>query len=302
MFSKWLSKFNDLPLNDIKLITENQHAEMFINDIMSMYTYKKLDYNTSRLLEFLLIFSGCAYVGYLENDNEKIVVGMPTTTRETPINDDGTLNIQEGVTITGKKIINGVVVRNNPSYSRDMGIICRYANKLSRIEFSEDKLVDKSVCNPIPIAKNNAMFEGIKKALENCGNSDIMVLFDNERNKNFSLREDGAGNNETSYDLIDFTNVSYSDKFKYLSAYHDDIMRRFFTMFGMSSYSPTKQAQTNDSELENRDKISMIYPDLRLKTRNEDLQIFGIEVEYNELWKVQLDEMKNDTGVAENEN
>lgn len=256
--------YSRMSLQDKEIIKGNQYIRIGLDALSQAHTYNgDITYSTASLLEYILMFNGYAVIGF--NAKGDIVAGLPTMTEDQGIDDDGVITVTGGVTINGNPITNPQIIRNTPSMMNDLTILQSYASKLSKVDFSEDKLVQKSICNPIPMASNDKVYQGIQRALKACGNDDIEVIkFDKTWSRDETSHQD--------YDLIELTDVANADKFKYISSLHDDIVRRAFFLYGISTVNPTKQAQTNDSELENRDEASKFYVDVRLKTRQEDLQ------------------------------
>lgn len=291
-----LFSYDRFGIHNKEVISGNQYIRVGLDALSLMHEYNGLPLSTYTLLEYILIFYGYAAIGF--NDKDEIVAGIPSMTGEEGIDDNGRLIVTGATTINGKTIKNPQLIRNTPSMMNDLTMITKYASKLSKVDFSEDKLVQKSVCNPIPMASNDKVYQGIKTALKNCGNDDIEVIkFDRDWSRDEQEHSD--------YDLIDLTNVANADKFKYISSFRDDIIRRSFFLYGISTVNPTKQAQTNDSELENRDEASRFYINARYATRQEDLkrasEALGVDItiQFSKIWKEM--ELKTKEGVDDNE-
>lgn len=240
-------------------IRDNQYIRIGLNDLMQIHKYEGLSVDTSKLLELILITKGFAVLG--KNKNGEVRCGFASLSDG--IDDEGRVIVTGGTTINGESLTDCCLIRNTYNCNDDYSIMEHYAYMLSKVDFAQDKLVQKSVCNPIPLARTQRAYEGIKEALKKCDNDDIFVMKLDEDNDRACIGEGGY----SDYDVIEFTDVVNTDKFKYLSAFHDDLTRRAFFLYGHSTQSPTKQAQTNDSELENRSSTSRIYIQERFDIR-----------------------------------
>lgn len=286
------TRYANLNQNEKELTRINFYQDTMVNIVQSMFNWQTGETGiSSKIIELLLICNGCCVVG-LTSDN-KIKVGLPSEAMGFDDNGDEIYN--SGVTVNGKEILHDVItIHNNATETPDLPLFIRASNHLSKIDFSLNKLVEKSVCNPIPTAPNEATKDAIKTALKSSGNDDVEVV----------IYDDWMSEGD-KWKMIDFTNVANSEKFKYISSYHDDVCRRLYALFGQSMHSPTKQAQTNDSELEGRDKISMIYPLDRLKFRLEAVKEINKKfntnwsVDFSECWKSSYRDINNN-GIDDN--
>lgn len=286
------TNYHDLNSQDKIITSELFYRDIMVNLVQSMFKWDTEDTGvSSKIIELLLICNGLCVVGL--NSKGEIKVGLPS--ESSGFDDNGDVIYKGGITVNGKEILKDVItIHNNATEMADLPLFIKVSNHLSKIDFSLDKLVQKSVCNPIPTAPDEATRQAIKKALAASGNDDIEVV----------LYDDWMSDGE-KWKMIDFTNVANSDKFKYISSYHDDVCRRLYSLFGQSMHSPTKQAQTNDTELEGRDKISMIYPMERLTKRVEAVEEinkkFGVNwsVDFSECWKKSFEDINNN-GIDDN--
>ena len=74
---------------------------------------------------------------------------------------------------------------------------------------------------------------------------------------------------EPGVKVVNLGNVNAVDKLQYLSTYHNDLLRRFFTMYGMAYSQSTKQAQQSIEEVHSESKVSWIIPNDRLNERKK---------------------------------
>lgn len=90
---------------------------------------------------------------------------------------------------------------------------------------------------------------------------------------------------------IELTEPKYTERIQYLSKFYDDMLRRFWTVYGHSLSSGSKMAQVSTMELEGYQTYSRIMPTEMLQTRkewtNKITTILGrsCDVEYNDAWE-----------------
>lgn len=261
LFDNVYTAYRDTDAKTKTIMREKNYRNIILNSLPEVNT-SDLPYDVYNMLERNLIAHGYACLGYL---GDEIVVAMPSELKE--ISNNGFPICTKAITINGETLDEFVLIGNNSDFDNDMQYVIRYGYQLANVDESQLRLTKKSMCNPIPFASTNAIKDAIKKALRNSGadeGEDIVIM------KNNALDGD-----RKDFDILDLTNIAYADKFKYLSAYHDDLTRRLFFLFGVATQSPTKQAQTNDSELENRQVASLVYVTNRLKARQDGIRRFN---------------------------
>lgn len=282
-------------------IREDNYIDLMMTMCCQMFDYDFSDCPnelSQNLLEQMLMIYGCCVFGKIEN-KEEYAFGIPVFGDEygkNAIDNNGVPNVVSGTSVVGEQIVDPVLIMNNNVISKDIDLMNRFAYELSRIDFAQEKLITNSLCNPIPLVKDESVKLAIEKVLKDSGETDPRTILDI---KTFREQMDGQ---YKSFDLLDVTNVANAEKFKYLSSAHSDLVARLYQLIGFPMYSPTKQAQTNDSELQGRDDISMIYPMDRLKDRKigmdkiKEAYGFDFKVKFNELWeKTKPEALKNET-------
>lgn len=283
------SEKNDIRYVDIK--------DTLINNRLSFIRYRNLvETIKGSMIEFLLTFIGIAVIG--QDKNKVWKVGYPAELKtkalnDLPIDSNGIPQFSKGLTINGEELTNCFVLRNNYLMKSNQKFINRLANQITRVCMSESKLVDKSICNPVPVARNEQAYNGIKTVMKKIDASiDVIKIEDND-----SWNENGLND----YDILDFTNISYADKFKYLTTYYNDLWARYFETFGFPLNAPTKQAQTNNDELLNKVESSKAYIDGMLQVRLEDWKLINEKLGWNVEPYFVKDDFKSDD-VSENIN
>ena len=90
--------------------------------------------------------------------------------------------------------------------------------------------------------------------------------------------------------VLKLGDISAIDKIQYLSTYHNDLLRRFFTMYGMSYSQSMKQAQQSIEEIHSDMNVSWIIPNDRLKERQKFVDKYNkvfkhnATVRYSDAW------------------
>lgn len=290
-----------IPLNDGLQL----HYWCTLEQILtSMFEYNNLPKGLDRkYIEHTLIRFGCCAIVKI---NDEFFVGVPEIMP--PLDNYG---IGTEITITtyngqhqkrGKIGENCALIWNNTEFVGDF-IISWYAKMFKEIDISMEANVFNSRLHPIPVARNSK----IKTAIDNIFKS---IKGENKNNDTYSILSDTAFADEingtaTKIDVLNLTDVKDVDKLQYLSKFHDDLLRRFCTLYGHSMQTTGKMAQQTVEEIQGYDSFSMIIPSNRLEERQKGIaefnRIFGenVTVEYNEAWQDSLfkkEVISNETG------
>lgn len=290
-----------IPLNDGLQL----HYWCTLEQILtSMFEYNNLPKGLDRkYIEHTLIRFGCCAIVKI---NDEFFVGVPAIMP--PLDNYG---IGTEITITtyngqhqkrGKIGENCALIWNNTEFVGDF-IISWYAKMFKEIDISMEANVFNSRLHPIPVARNSK----IKTAIDNIFKS---IKGENKNNDTYSILSDTAFADEingtsTKIDVLNLTDVKDVDKLQYLSKFHDDLLRRFCTLYGHSMQTTGKMAQQTVEEIQGYDSFSMIIPSNRLEERQKGIsefnRIFGenVTVEYNEAWQDSLfkkEVISNETG------
>lgn len=277
------SEKNDLRYIDIR--------DTLYNNRISFIKYQNLPKTIKgSMIEFLLTSCGIAVIG--KNKKKEWKVGYPLELKtmllsSLPFDSNGIPFIKKGMTINGEELTDCYVLRNNYLCKPNDLFIKRLSNQLTRVSMSESKLVDKSICNPVPLARTENAYQGIKKVMQDIDSTISVIKIEGEKNE-------WSEQKYNDYDVLDFTNISYADKFKYLTTYYNDLWGRFFETFGFALHNPTKQAQTNTDELANKEESDDCYIKGMLDVRLEDWQIINDELGWSVIPYLLKDEIKKE--------
>lgn len=186
----------------------------------------------------------------------------------------------------------GVVGWNNSLRMPDIQLM-QYASIMTEIDVSERCNVLYSRLLPIPrvhdTTEQTAIQDIIKKMLTG---EFAAVISDNVQD---SLFGDPQHPDSRFFDL---SHVADIDKLQYLNQYRDNIIKRWYQMYGQGMQTTSKLAQQTTDELHGNDAVSMIIPLDRLKCRkkfaDELNKMYGtsVSVEFSEAYKDSYQEMQ----------
>lgn len=191
------------------------------------------------------------------------------------------------------------VIFNNTSYTPDMNI-GRYSDALAELEVSMKLNVLFSRMYPIPLATDTKTKKTIEEAIKNMMDGKIATILDEKK-----LREiiDGV----TGVQTVNLTETDKSQYIQYLAKYRDDLMRWFYSLYGMNSQGSSKLAQQTVDEVNQDSNASMILPHSMLKARQDGVEMcnkkFGwnMEVSFSECWMSRLANMDDEFKTTDEE-
>lgn len=179
---------------------------------------------------------------------------------------------------------------NNRLGSPDMNI-GRFSDMLAELEISMKTNILFSRMYPIPVVGDTKVQTAIEEAINNILNGKIATVLDREKLKKYLGSEDGKG---VGIDLVALTDVDKSQYIQYLAKMRDDLMRWFYSYYGMNSQGSSKMAQQTVTEVEQDSNASMIIPHdmLREAVKGCDManRKFGwnMSVSFSECWMNRL--------------
>ena len=187
----------------------------------------------------------------------------------------------------GKDIVVGW---NDATASPDWNLI-QYASIFTEIDVSERLNVLFARLLRIPKVGDNKERKAIEDAiLDLLEGRPTAVTSPNVLSNYIEGKEDNK--------FLDLADDNKIDKLQYLNQYRDNVLKRFFTLYGQGMQNTAKLAQQTTDELHGNDGVSMILPLQMLKKRQEWVkevnEVFGtdITVDFSEAWKVSEAEME----------
>lgn len=278
--------------------------DTFINMLASMFTYEGLpDSIKPEFVERFLIMNGSIagwrYDGPDADYSDKLIVSIGGDANEPDVYGIGTHYIaatQNGYTKSLKRDEDGVIIYNNSCYMPDIQIINAFVDELTEmfvslrtnILYTRNKPVFKAATDKEKRAIQEA-FEKIKNDLE-----PIIVTSTN-------VMEEIEGSETVK--VLDITDVQNADKLQYIVKSIDDAFRWFFTLYGQAVQGNGKMAQQTVKEVDGSTSLSFIYPNDRLKMRQEGFdrfnKMFGtnISVRFSDAWLTESIKYKNEADI-----
>lgn len=270
------------------------HFQMLFNVLISMFEWKNLP-ETIRpdLLEKILITEGTACFGKINGEiytgtgsyMGDIVNFLPKQYQFTNVG----IGHFEGE--IGKEC---AVCWNNSLRYPDF-ILLQYANILTEIDVSERVQVLFSRLIKIPRVRDSKEKNAIEECIRDILTGKITSFISDNIQADKLLSNTTENPDSKFYDL---TNVSDIDKLQYLNQYRDNVIKRFFQIYGQGMQNTAKLAQQSSDELHGNDAVSLILPYDRLNQRKkfceEVNKLFGtnVSVDFSECFKESVEEMK----------
>lgn len=160
----------------------------------------------------------------------------------------------------------------------------QYADFFTEIDKSLKTALMKSRVLPIPVTSDAKIKKAFEDIMDRINDGDLNIIaYD-------GVIEDLIEGRDP-ITKIEFTDPNYTERIQYLSKFYDDMLRRFWTIYGHSLSSGSKMAQVSTMELEGYQTYSRIMPTEMLQTRKDwckkitDILGFECDVEYNDAWE-----------------
>ena len=253
-----------------------------------MFEYEGMaeEINTD-FIEFYNVLTPRAGSGVFKKDNGKEVVGYLTAggvydeygipTRFN-INTLSTAN-KEGV-IDG---VNGAICWNNKVHRSDLIKLTRYTEMFNLVETAQKCLIRYARLFPVFEVNDQNVQHQIENALKNADNGEPFTYATKSLSK---LGIDG----QAGVNIIQLGDYKAVDKIQYLSTYRNDLLRCFYSMYGMSYSQSMKQAQQSIEEIHSDSIVSWIVPLDRLNQRKKFIETYNkvfnhnATVNFSEAW------------------
>lgn len=295
--------FNFLTAKQKKFLRENQ---IFINLLLflsSMFEYKGMAENINTdFIEFYLALTPRACCGVYKNNNGKEILGYCTTGGG--LNEYGIPEVFNINTLNQNNKqgavdgVNAAICWNNKTHTSDMIQLSRFTELFNLVDTAQKCLIRYARLFPVFEVENQQIKNQIDEALKNADNGEPFTYVNKGLSK---IGLDG----EPNMKILQLGDVSAVEKMQYLSTYHNDLLRRFFTMYGMNYSQSMKQAQQSIEEIHSDINVSWIIPDDRLKQRRKFIEtyneVFGhnATVDYSDAWKKAYEKYMKEGGADE---
>ena len=159
-----------------------------------------------------------------------------------------------------------------------------YAEFFTEIDKSLKCALEKSRVLPIPVTSDSMIKRAIDELLNDIDNANTHAIA-------YEGVIDDVIEGKPPVTLLELTDPKYTERIQYLSKFYDDMLRRFWTVYGHPLSSGSKMAQVSTMELEGYQTYSRIMPTEMLQTREEwcdkITNILGRQtgVESNDAWE-----------------
>lgn len=295
--------FNFLTAKQKKFLRENQ---IFINLLLflsSMFEYKGMAENINTdFIEFYLALTPRACCGVYRNNKGREILGyateggilneygIPEMFNINTLNQNNKQGAVDGV--------NAAICWNNKTHTSDMIQLSRFTELFNLVDTAQKCLIRYARLFPVFEVENQQVKNQIDEALKNADNGEPFTYVNKGLSK---IGMDG----EPNMKILQLGDVSAVEKMQYLSTYHNDLLRRFFTMYGMNYSQSMKQAQQSIEEIHSDINVSWIIPDDRLKQRRKFIEtyneVFGhnATVDYSDAWKKAYEKYMKEGGEGE---
>lgn len=278
-----------------KDLAEAIHFNNLFNVLLARFDWSGLPENIPQeFLEGILITNGTVGLGRDLNGtgllwavpgsyNDEIVGYLPTNYHGQCTN----------VRVDGKVGEEVAVGWNNSTLKPDI-ILMQFASILADIDVSEKCNVHYARDSKIPKAHDEKEKQAILTAIKNIreGKLDAIV------SDNIHAKELIEGIPEEN--ILELTDIRDIDKLQYLNQYRDNIIKRFFLIYGQKTQVTSKLAQMSVDEANSNDSLSMILTLDALRQRekfcDECNRLFGLtmSVKLSKCWADELAEMEAD--------
>lgn len=257
------------------------YITMLENQLCSMFVCENMELDMFRQVERCFIRYGECGAGRLRNGT--LYADVATLGGSIDIYGYGT--DAQILTRNGKETIQGkvgddIVIGWNNSERVPAFDLYRYAGLFKEIEQSWKNNVIYSRMHPVPVAKNSKMKQTIDRIVKDNKDFDKTETVINDIP--FVDEINGKGVN---IDVLTLTDPDGVERLQYLSKAYDDLLRRWWNLYGMDMQSTGKMAQQTTVELEGYKAYSMIQPCDMLQCRQDWArrvnEKFGTEFDYH---------------------
>lgn len=278
---------------------------ILLNYLLSRFVWEGLpDTMKPEDLEGILIYNGTAGMGRAADGKLYAFPGgyMGDTIAYRPDSYSGTLPYVGN--IAGKVGKDVAVGWNNDTRTPEFFMMHIAAN-LTEIDISENVNVLFSRFIRIPKVHDQKDKETLKNTIQNILNGKLDVFVSDNIMSTDARRLLGYESTEDMF--LELTDVQQQDKIQYLNQYHDNIVKRFWNLYGQSTQVSSKLAQMTDDEIHSNDQTNMIYLLQCLEKRKEFAEecnrIFGtnITVKLSECFEHERKETMEEGVKDENE-
>lgn len=194
--------------------------------------------------------------------------------------------------------LNAAICWNNKLHVGDLPMLMKFTELSNLCDTAQKCLLRYARLFPVYEVDNEQIKQQLDTALKNADRGEPFTYVSKGLSK---IGADGEPNLKISH----LGDISAVDKLQYLSTYHNDLLRRFFTLYGMTYSQSMKQAQQSIEEIHSDTNVSWIIPDDRLKQRKKFVDTYNkvfshnASVKYSEAWLKAFTQWRNEANEKE---
>lgn len=262
---KWLAHATNLEL---------QTCAMFECDNMDRRMFRQIE-------RCFLRWGMCGYTVFDDGTHYADVCALQGNINDWGFGDEAYIISRNGKNTKKGKVGEDIIIGWNNDELTPCFDLYNFADLLTEIDVSTKVNVINSRLHKIPVAKDEKQRLAIKTALERMkkGETDTVV---NALTLTDLATEAGVN---TQLDSLSLTEVDDIQNVQYLSKLYDDIIARWWNMYGHDMQSTGKMAQQTEVELAGYESYSMITPENMLSNRVEWIkkvnEKFGTNYKYH---------------------
>lgn len=303
-----VAKFSMLKPKTKNIVRYNDYLEIMLEHANAIID---IDFNDSGIdkFPFLKYLIDYGIVGVARNEEDGELYFGNVVKGGSSVNKNGILEISAITTPNGKTIRSDKIAKIKLLNSGNpLWVLSRFADQLAEVDKSQEVLVLGTRLGNVLSVEDEYEKTQIDKAYENVRDGELVTYV---KSKNL------FSDNDNMDKIVPIGDPAKFQSMEYLSAYHSELIRRIFTLFGFSMSQKNKQAQVSEDELDDAELPSIIF----IKSIIENLKK-GVD-EVNELfeagWTIKANEILSkqfhdamitnedlkkgdDEDVAENEN
>lgn len=262
---KWLAHVTNLEL---------QTAAMFECDNMSRQMFRQVE-------RCFLRYGMCTYTVFDSGLHYADIATLQGEINEWGFGSEGYIITRNGKQTKKGKIDEDIIIGWNNDELTPCFDLYNFADLLTEIDTSTRVNVINARLHKMPVAKDEKQRQMITTALKNMKNGETDTVI-NALTLNDLAQEVGA---MTGIETLSLTEVDDIQNVQYLSKLYDDIIARWWNMYGHDMQSTGKMAQQTTVELAGYESYSMITPENMLKNRVEWIEKvnerFGTNYKYH---------------------
>lgn len=267
--------------NNVRYLT---HFNILYNTLLEMFTWSGLpETMPKRFLESILHSEGQVFVGEIEGSLYAMTGSLAGPVDAYGMGESVVAVCPIGE-VQGKRNVDVAYGVNNDTATPDM-LTYWIAHLMGEADKSFELNLIYSRLHPIPKVRDEKDKQMMDELIDKLKDGEVKAF----ASKNAFDLELG----DNSAPVFELSDANKVDKIQYLSRFTDDIMKRFYNIYGQPLQTQNKAAQSISDELHGMDSVSFIIPIQMLKCRqalaDNINRIFGTEitVEFSECWKIE---------------